>query len=163
MSNINENRINFTFTTADVTAMNTAVNTILAKMPANSSLSDDQRNSYNAIDVDNKVYCDECLSEALATGTGIISNYISLPNLTNDLTVYGQMKNLQGAVNNLSQRISDVIRVAGHESYKVSNQIYKDYEDAAENGVDNAKAGYERLKQRFEAQRKAGRPADTEG
>jgi hypothetical protein len=162
MSNINENRINFTFTAADITAMNTAVNTILTKMPANSSLSEDQRLSYNAIDVDNKVYCDECLSEALATGTGIISTYISLPNLTNDLTVFEQMKNLQGAVNNLSQRISDVIRIAGHESFKVSNQIYKNYKDAAENGVDNATAGYERLKQRYDAQGNAGRRADTE-
>jgi|GEM_PF-2203397 hypothetical protein len=161
MSNINENRLNFVFTAADITLMNTSANAILAKMPANSSLSEDQRDSYNAISVENKVFCEECLSEAQSTGTGIVSSYINLPNLANDLTLNSQMASLEGTLSNLLQRIRDIRRVTGHEGYKASNAIYGDYGRAAEAGIDNAKSGYDRLKVRYEAQGNGGREADT--
>lgn len=162
MSNFNENRLNLVFPAADITFINTSLNGILAKMPANSSLSADQRDSYNAISVENKVFCEECLSEALSTGTGIVSSYVNLANFGNDLTLNNQMASLEGTVSNLLQRIQDIRRVTGHEGFKVGNVIYGDYARAAEMGIDNAKAGYDRLKVRYDAQGNGGRKAETE-
>ena len=157
MSNINENRINVTLSAADVTAMTASLNAFLAKIPANTSLSDDERSSYTSIDDENKVYCENVLNEGLTTGTGIIPTYVSLAHLQNDLTLHSQFKLLEAGVDNLAQRIADLLRIAGHESYKVSNVIYKSYKDAADDGVPNAKSAYDRLRVRFEGQ---GRNAD---
>jgi hypothetical protein len=157
MSNINENRLNATLVVADVTTINTAVTTILSKLPANSSLSDDQRSSYNAIDVANKVFCDNVLAEAQLTGTGIISSYVSLAALKNDLDLYTQMNIVESQLMNVLQRVQDIKRVAGHEAYKVSNIIYGDYNRASTSGVDNAQSAYANLKSRYDAQT-AGRP-----
>lgn len=161
MSNINENRINFVFPVADITAMNASLASVLAKMPANSALSTDQRDSYTAIDVANRVFCQECYSESSATGAGIVSSYINLTSLNNDLTLNQQMLNLSGIVSSISQRIDDILRVTGHEAFKVSNLIYEDYQKGARVGIDNAQAGYERLKVRYDAQG-PGRSDETE-
>ena len=60
---------------ADITAINTAIATILSKVPANTTLTDEQRLSYNAINVANKVFAEDCLAEAQLNGTGIIPDY----------------------------------------------------------------------------------------
>lgn len=161
MSNITENRINITIAPADVVIINQCIATILSKMPANTTLSIDERNRYTAIDVANKVFVENVLQEALSTGTNIVSAYISLPILQNDVTINNQMAVIGSGIANIMQRVSDIGRISGHESYKVSNRIYGDYKDAAEAGVDNAQSAYERLKVRYEAQGNAGRPADT--
>ena len=87
MSNLSENKINVTLAVADVTAINDAVNTILSKVPANTTLTDEQRLSYNAINVANKVFADDCLTEAQGNGSGILPGFINLIHLQNDLTV----------------------------------------------------------------------------
>ena len=63
MSNLSENRINVVITPADITAINTSVNTILSKIPANTTLTDEQRLSYNAINVANKVFADDSVRQ----------------------------------------------------------------------------------------------------
>ena len=88
MSNLSENRINVVITPADITAINTSVNTILSKIPANTTLTDEQRLSYNAINVANKVFAEDCLIEAQLNGAGILPGFVSLPNMQNDLTVF---------------------------------------------------------------------------
>lgn len=158
MSNMNENRINLTLEADDVTIINQCIATILSKLPANATLSADERISYNAIDVSNKVYVENVLQEATATGTGIIAAYVSLPALANDVAIHNQMNTMEAGLANVLQRVGDIKRISGHEAYKVSNRIYKNYQDAAEVGIDNAQSAYERLKVRFEGQGNPGRP-----
>ena len=88
MSNLSENKINVTLAVADVTAITDAVNTILSKVPGNTTLTDEQRLSYNAINVANKVFADDCLTEAQVNGEGILPGFINLIHLKNDLTVF---------------------------------------------------------------------------
>lgn len=159
MSNLSENRINVVLSAADITAINTSIATVLSKVPANTTLTDEQRASYNAINVANKVFAEDCLTEAQANGAGILPGFVSLPNLQNDLTVFEQLDVVESALNNALQRISDAKRIAGHEGYGQANVIYNAFKAANENGIANAKTSFDKLKTRYEAQGNTGRPA----
>ena len=127
MSNLSENRINVVITPADITAINTSVNTILSKIPANTTLTDEQRLSYNAINVANKVFAEDCLIEAQLNGAGILPGFVSLPNMQNDLTVFDQLDQMESALNNAFRTAND-------------------------SSIANAKASVDKLKPRYEAQ-----------
>ncbi len=160
MSNLSENRINVVIASADITTINTSINAILSAIPENTTLTDSQRGGYNAIEVDNKVFAEDVLAEARSTGVGILTPYINLDFLENDLTVFKQLDGIESGLSNLLQRVKDAKRIAGHEAIGMANKAYSNYRDAAEAGVDNAKSGYDKLKVRYEGQRnKTGRPA----
>ncbi len=162
MSNLSENRINVVLVAEDVTAINTAVSTILSKVPANTTLTDEQRVSYNAINVANKVFADDCLAEAEANGAGILPAFVNLTNLQNDLTVFEQLDQIESMLNNTLQRVADAKRIAGHEAYGLANVVYSAFKTANESGIANAKSSFDKLKARFEAQgNSTGRKADA--
>ena len=152
MSNLTENKINVVLAAADITAINTSVATILSKIPANTTLTDEQRLGYNAINVANKVFAEDCLVEAQLNGIGILPGFINLTNLQNDLTVFEQLDQIESALNNVMQRISDAKRIAGHEGFGQANVIYNAFKSANENGIVNAKSSFDKLKVRYEAQ-----------
>ena len=160
MSNLTQNRVNGILVEADLTALITALNTFITKLPANTALSDAERAAYNAIDVSNKVFCEDVLAEAKATGTGVIRSYLSADSLENDLKLYTQIDRLIPLATNLLQRITDLKRISGHEAYAVSNAMYRDYREGADAGIPNAKSGYDRLKIRYQSQNPVGRPED---
>ena len=160
MSNLTQNRVNGVLVDTDLTALTTALNTFISKLPPNTALSDAERLEYNAIDVSNKVFCDDVLAEAKVTGTGIIRSYLTTTSLENDLKLYTQIDSLVPAITNLLQRISDLKRISGYEAYMVSNAMYRDYREGADAGIPNAKAGYDRLKTRYQAQTPVGRPVE---
>jgi hypothetical protein len=153
MSNLSENRLNVVLPVADVTAINTSIAAILSKIPANTTLTDEQRKNYNAIDVDNKVFAEDCLVEAQINGTGIIPSFLNLTNLQNDLTIFDQLDSIYSALQNVVQRIEDARRIAGHEAYGQANVIYKAFTNAHESGVPNSTASYNKLKVRYDAQK----------
>ena len=160
MSNLPENRINVVIASADITTFTTSINAILSKIPENTTLTDSQRSSYTAIEVDNKVFAEDVLTEAKSTGAGILTPYVNLDFLENDLTVFKQLDALESGLANLLQRVKDAKRIAGHEAYSMANIAYGNYRDAADAGIANAKSAYDKLKVRYDAQRnKTGRPA----
>jgi hypothetical protein len=160
MSNLSENKINVVLAAADITAINTSIATILSKIPANTTLTDEQRLSYNAINVSNKVFAEDCLSEAQLNGAGILPGFVNLAHMQNDLTVFNQLDQIESALNNALQRVADAKRIAGHEGYGQANVIYNAFKTANDNGIANGKSAVEKLKARYEAQgNNAGRPA----
>ncbi len=161
MSNLSENRINVVIAPADVTTITSSISTILGILPANTTLTEEQRGKYNAIDVSNKVFAEDVLTEARITGTGILTPYINLDFLQNDLTIFNQLNAVESGLANLLQRVKDAKRIAGHEAYGMANKAYGNYKDATDAGIPNAKSAYDRLKVRYEAQGNGGRPTDT--
>ncbi len=110
----------------------------------------------------NKVFADDCLTEAQANGTGILPAFVNLTNLQNDLTVFEQLDQIESALNNTLQRVADAKRIAGHEAYGQANVVYSAFKTANESGIANAKSSFDKLKARFEAQGNGiGRKADT--
>jgi len=161
MSNFLENRVNVVISAADIAIINAAFDTILTKIPANATLSDDERSSYQAIDVTNKVFAEDALTEAQNTGAGVINQYVNLTSLSNDLTLYNQSNAIVSRIDNVKQRFADVMRITGHESKKQADVIYDDYQRGGAIGIPNAQAGYLRLKPRYDEQGgNAGRGTD---
>jgi hypothetical protein len=162
MSNLSENRINVVIAPADITTINVSINAILSKIPENTTLTDNQRGSYTAIDVSNKVFAEDLLAEAKSTGNGILSPYINLDFLENDLKIFNQLDGIESGLTNLLQRVKDAKRIAGHEAFIMANKAYGNYRDASDAGIANAKSAHDKLKVRFEAQGKnTGRTTDS--
>ncbi|HLN94419.1 MAG TPA: hypothetical protein VK183_02200, partial [Flavobacterium sp.] len=87
MSNLTENRLNTTISAADLTAINSALATVLAKLPA-ISLNDDQRKAMKSIDIDNKVFAEDAIYQINSNGAGVIPAYVSAAAMQTDLTLY---------------------------------------------------------------------------
>ncbi|GEM54952.1 hypothetical protein B0A58_13470 [Flavobacterium branchiophilum NBRC 15030 = ATCC 35035] len=162
MSNLSENRLNVILAVADVTAINASIATILSKVPANTTLTDEQRLSYNAINVANKVFSDDCLAEAQSNGAGILPGFINLVNLQNDLTVFNQLDAISSALSNAIQRIEDAKRIAGHEAYAQAINVYNSFKQAHDSGIPNATTSFNKLKVRFEAQGNVGKKGNDQ-
>jgi len=156
MGNITENRLNATIVAADITAINTSIATISSKLPVK-TLDEEQRSSFKAIDVNNKVFVEDVISELAVSGAGIVPAFINPTFIQNDLSLFQQIDVIEAALSNLLQKTADLKRIAGHEAYATALTVYKIYDAANQAGIDGAKQGYDKLKTRFEAQ---GRPVD---
>ncbi len=158
MSNLTENRLNTTISAADLTAINTALATVLAKLPA-ISLNDDQRKAMKSIDVDNKVFAEDAIYQINSNGAGVIPAYVSAAAMQTDLALYEQADQIKATLTSIMQRVDDIRQVTGDELYTAALTSYRLFESASAAGVPNAKTGYEALKVRFAGQ---GRRADSE-
>ena len=165
MSNLSENRIDVVLAPADFQTMIDSIRAFVDLLPNGTSLTDEQRSRYMAINVANKVFSEDVLSESATLGSDILPAYVRLPALENDLVVFKQLDDLENQLNNALQRLQDAKRVAGHEAYSQSTVIYNAIKMASDVGIPNAKAAYTKLKVRFDAQGNSGRtndPAVTE-
>ena len=161
MGNITENKLNLVITTADLAAISTNMAAIGLKLPAG-SLTDDQRMNLKSINVDNKIFVEDAITEMTVNGSGIMPAFLNAANLQNDITLYDQLDTIESGINTLLQRIADLKRIAGDEAYTGGLTVYRIFESANSAGLNQAKQPYEKLRARFNAQGSAGRPAPTE-
>ncbi len=159
MSNLTENRLNTTILAADITIINGAIATIAGKLPAG-SLTEDQRRESLSMDVDNKVFAEDCINEVGISGTGIIPTFISPLFMQNDLTLFEQLDVIEANMQNLLQKVSDLKRIAADEAMTLAHAIYKMYEMANLAGIPGAKQGYDKLKARY-ARNNVNTPVDN--
>ena len=158
MANLTQNRLNVTLTPATVTAITTAIAGVAAQLPAG-SLTDEERGSFRAIDVNNKIFVEDVITEMGISGAGIIPPFLSAAIIQADLTLFEQVDVIESGIINLLRRLSDLKRISGSEGYDNGLAVYKIYEAAAMAGIPGAKESYEKLKQRFEGQ--GGKAKDT--
>lgn len=152
MANITLNRLSTTISPADDTALGAAGGQIESIINTYClSLDDDERKSLFSLDVENKVFVEECLNEAKNHG-GPLPAYVQVAEMDKDLTLFNQLDGIEANLNHVAQKVSDTKRLAGHEAYALALMIYKLYEAAALAGVPDAKASFDRLKARFAAQ-----------
>ena len=88
MSNLSENRIDLELDPADFQVMQDNINGFINLLPAGTTLTDQQRNSYSAINVSNKVFAEDVLSESYTLGPDILPAYVKLEALERDLSVF---------------------------------------------------------------------------
>ena len=161
MSNLTDNKLNTIISVADIAAINASITDIAGKLPT-ASLTEDQRGRLNGIDVANKVFVEDVITEIGISGANILPPFINGTFIQNDLTLFSQLDALESGVNNLLQTISDLKRIAGDEAYGMSLQVYKIFEAANSAGIPGAKQAYDKLKVRYESQSTgAGRKPDA--
>ncbi|MBC7641156.1 MAG: hypothetical protein H7174_02265 [Flavobacterium sp.] len=159
MSNLTENKLNTVIAAADLAIIAASVTTIASKLPT-ASLTEDQRNSLKSIDVNNKIFVEDVVTELGINATGIIPSFINPTFIQNDLALFEQLDGIEASLQNLLQKIADLKRIAGDEAYSMALVSYKIYDAANQSGIPGAKQAYDKLKVRFDAQTTgAGRPA----
>ena len=158
MSNLTQNRLNTTLTPAAVTTINASITAIGTQLPAG-SLTDEERASFRAIDVNNKIFVEDAITEMGISGAGIIPPFLNAAIIQTDLTLFGQLDSIESNLTNLLRHVSDLKRICGSEGYDNGLAVYRIYEAAAMAGIPGAKESYDKLKQRFDGQ--GGKPKDT--
>ena len=160
MANLTQNRLNVTLTAAAITSINTSITSISSQLPAG-SLTDDERNSFKAIDVNNKIFVEDTLTEMSISSSGIIPPFLNSSNILNDLTFFEQLDSIESNITNLLRKVADLKRICGSESYDNALAVYRIYEAANLAGIPGAKESYSKLNARFASSNTgAGRPAN---
>jgi len=156
MSNLTNNRLNITATPAQITAVKAAYQTILTNLPFLLGLTTEERSSYPAIDISNKVFTEDAIIAGV-NNTNILPPYVSPAAMQTDLTLFSQLDELIALHNQLGEKLLDTQLLAGSEAYIGALTLYKLFASAAEAGVAGSDAIYSQLKQRFAGQGGAGK------
>lgn len=161
MSNLNENRLNTTISSADVVAIEAAINAITPKIPS-SPLTPEQRSTFQGMDVDNKIFVEDTITELSISGTGIMPPFLNAGFIQNDLTLFQQLDRIESALQNLLVKVTDAKRTASHEAVSMSQAVYRIYVAADASGITGAKQAVDKLSQRYERSLPSGRKPDNE-
>lgn len=148
MSNLLNNRVNVTATPAQVTAVKTAFQTILANLPFLVGLTADERKSLQTIDVANKAFTEDAINAAINNAT-LVPGYVSVTGMQNDLALFVQLDEISGLASQLCERVEDTKMLAGSEAYQAALTLYRAFGTAADAGVSGADSIVEQLKKRF--------------
>lgn len=160
MSNLTENRLNAVIPAADITTIDTAITTITSKIPQ-VSLTPEQRQVAQGMNVDNKVLVEDAINELGISGAGIMPPFINATFMQNDLSVFEQLDRIEMALDNLKVKVSDAKRVAANEAVSMAQLVYKLYVAAESAGIPGAKQAVERLSERYQRSvGSAGRSTD---
>lgn len=150
MSNLNPNRLNLTYPEADMELMKNNAIATMALIPAEATLTEEERASGSDLNVDNKVFVDGALNELKSNGNEIMPAWFSISNLANDVIFYDQSEELISLYQSIIIRLKDAQRIAGREALINARKAYEQYKSAADGGVAGAQTSYDKLKVRFE-------------
>lgn len=148
MANITNNRISSTMTAAQVTAVKAALQTIQTNMPFLLGLTNEERISLPKINVSNKAFTEDAIN-AMVNNPSFLPAYFNVAEIQKDMTLFVQLDELLGLVNQLAEKMSDTQLLAGSEAYVTALAAYRNFESAASAGLSGADTIYEQLKTRF--------------
>jgi hypothetical protein len=151
MANLSENRLNEVLDPAVLTTALTALNDFMAALPEG-ALNDDQRRRYTGMDVDNRVFVETVINVMRGSGANVLPASFQLLTLQNDNNLFGQIKMVSERTMALQRKLDDLLRIAAHEAYTFALAVYKIYEALSEAGSEEARAGYEQMRERFMGQ-----------
>ena len=155
MSNLTNNRLNITATSAQITAVKGALTTILTNRPFLIGLTTDERITLPSIDVNNKAFTEDAINAGV-NNSSLIPAYVSIPNMQNDMALFIQLDEISLLLRQLLEKIDDTQQLAGSEAYVSALALYKLFGSAADAGVPGADAIVAQLKQRFTSNGNSG-------
>lgn len=148
MANLSENRLNEVLDPAVLTTALTALDTFMAALPEG-ALNDDQRRRYTGIDVDNRVFVETVLDVMAGSGASVLPASFQLLTLQNDYSMFEQLEQVSERTTALQRKLDDLQRIVAHEGYTYSLAVYAIYEAMSRAGAEDARAGYELMRERF--------------
>lgn len=160
MSNLFENRVSQRFTPEELeqAAALFASLTELYK-PKTIALNKEELKTLRSLRVSNFVFVQETITTLDETGLNLLPPAIAglTGELRKDADLFEQLGKHKAVLQDMLNRVTHTMRLVGHESYKVSNSIYDQYQLQAGDGVPGAAARYEKLKKRY-SKTGVGRP-----
>lgn len=153
MSNSQRNLINEVLAPETMTQLLEDINRMESNLPV-IVITDDERSGYNAISVDNKIFVDEVIDEIESNPNLNLNEFFETRAIRSDRDVFQQMETLESRLEGVLNRVRDIKRMAGHESYGSATGIYGMLGVLVRNGYKGVQQSYDRLKVRFEGQGK---------
>lgn len=152
---MNENRISLEISAADMTAVNQAIQTLLEKLqPILIALSASDKNSLAKMK-DKTFPFVEKISQYADTNAEFVPAFLDVAEFKKDLAAFGQLNIILRPLMQITQNLDDTATLCGSEAYQAALAYYNSVKQAAKLNVPNAKAVYEDLSVRFEAQKAA--------
>jgi hypothetical protein len=152
MKNVIENRVSATFTKDELADMLDKRKDLMAIIkPKTIALNDEELASLGSMAVDNFVFVKETLKTTDEEGVALLAPGIAamVPEFTIDVAFFDQLAAEEAAMEDLLTRIRHTKRLVAHESYKVANSVYGQYQSLAEDGIPGAAARFNLLKERY--------------
>ena len=160
MANLSENRLNEVLDPAVLNAAITALDAFMAGLPEG-VLNDDQRRRYTGMDVDNRVFVETVLDVMASSGASVLPASFQLATLQVDYDLFEQVKSVLTRVAQVQRKLEDLLRISAHEAFTYALAVYAIYETMSKAGSEDARAGFELMRERFAGQG-GGRPAEEE-
>lgn len=157
MSNVSQNLMNTTITDVNLESIMTGLATAEGLLPPGGTLTEEQRASYGAINVDNKNFAEDVLREMTTNPSTTIPAFFDPAFISNDLKFYDQLESIASKLGQMQRKVADLKRMAGHEAYGFATAVYATYQVGARAGMPGSQESLERLQPRFEGQG-GGRP-----
>ena len=151
MSNSQRNLINEVLSEEAMTTIMEAITAVSRSLPP-IVITDEERSSYNAISIDNKIFVDEVINELRINPDLNLGAYMDPQIIENDRDLFEQVETIESRMENVLNLVRDIKRMVGHESYGTSIEIYGMLGVMKKSGRLGAKQSYDRLKVRFEGQ-----------
>jgi hypothetical protein len=112
------------------------------------------------MDVDNRVFVETVVNVLRGSGASVLPATFQLTTLQNDYDLFEQLQMVSERTTALQRKLDDLSRIAAHEAYTYSLAIYSIYEAMSKAGSEDARAGYEQMRDRF-TRTGGSRPPDS--
>jgi hypothetical protein len=143
-----KNRLNATISAANVTAIKAKLAEVSELMPFLIGLKPEEKQALPKINEANKIFVEDAIT-AIENNPEVLPVYIKVVDIKTDLTLFQQLDEIKGLVDQLFQKIEDTQTLAGSESYVSSLTAYRLFDSAANAGLPGMQAVYDNLKSRF--------------
>lgn len=154
---MSENRISFMFTEAELTEIKAAINALVRVLaPKLLAFSMEEKKRLPKIS-DDSIPFNEKVAQYVVSNPEFVPLFHSAEEFLKDFSVFTELRGFMRLLEQLFGNMEDTSMVAGSEADSFARAYYGSVGQAAKLGVPNARAIYDDLSIRYEAQ-KAGRP-----
>lgn len=150
---MNENRISIDLLPADITAINQAINTLAQKLqPVLLALNEEDKKNIPKLGERSLAYAEKTVQYS-QSNPEFLPAYVDAAELKKDFDGYLLLNGFLRQLAQIVKNLDDTATLSGSEAISAVSAYYKSVKYAAAMGVPNAKAIYDDLSQRFEAQK----------
>jgi hypothetical protein len=152
--NENNNRVQRSISESDLANINAHLNELeRILLPYTVGLTPEERKSLPKINVDNRMFIQDCLNEMkLPSSVNIMPAFFKPADIEVDLTMFDQCESLAARLTSLAGKVDNTRLLSGSEAF-TSGLTFKRLADAAEAaGVPGADKTARKLRERFQGQ-----------
>jgi hypothetical protein len=147
------NKLNITFTAAQLTAINAGIDQILANIPFGVNLTKEERISLPNIADERRAFVEKIIDNYALANPNLVTGFAgTVAEAATDLELFRQFENPIERLLSVVEICKDTQQVAGSEAYTFSREFYSTAQRAAENNVPGSDAIVDDLGQLFEGQ-----------
>jgi len=147
------NQLNITLTPAQVAAIGSAIDALIANIPFAVNLTKTERTSLPNIADERLPFVEKVIDNYAPLNPALVSGFAGTSTeAATDLTLYRQLELPIGRLAGIIEIYKDTQQVAGSEAYTFSREFYDTAQRAAQNNVPGTDAIVDDLGQLFEGQ-----------